>query len=257
MNRDEAVSVVILLVLGLALPIGALTRLWSMTSVLEYMPYFIMTAMVGVFLWGFRERIDEFVNPVKLVVTEPDWGQPVTELHVRFQEGGERICKGQFYFVKLTNQGRRSIEELHLFAGDAWVRIVLLTDDPTTRHCITTDYNKPRRIFESELASDGKMAFHYALVRRIDSNRALDWIEELRPGNKNGITFLLAFAFEDDKVVWLPTDTKRYYNIPCTFRILLECSGKKVWRFPLAIFEVTTRPGRFNVRRLEQTDVAL
>jgi hypothetical protein len=62
MKRDEAISIVALVLLGLTLPIGVSTGLWSMTLVLEYVPYFIMAAMVGIFLWGFRERIEAAMN---------------------------------------------------------------------------------------------------------------------------------------------------------------------------------------------------
>lgn len=64
LKRDEVVSIVALVLLGLALPIGVSTGLWSMASVLEYVPYFIMGAMVGIFLWGFRERIEGWAKRI-------------------------------------------------------------------------------------------------------------------------------------------------------------------------------------------------
>jgi hypothetical protein len=254
MNRRETASIVAIILLGLALVIGVFRGLWSMTSVLEYMPYFIVGAMLSVFVWGFRGRIDEALNPIKLVVTEPDWGQPVNELHIRFREGGEKVCKGQFYFVKLINQGRRAVEKLHFFTHEAGMRMVLLTADPTLRQCITADYDGSRHRFESALEREEELAFYYALVR--DSDRAVDEIEELLPDKKHGITFLLAFALEGLPVVWLPCNTKRYYNIPCKVPVALQCWGRKLTFRVLAKYEViapTRGQSSFDVKRVEQS----
>jgi hypothetical protein len=256
MNRDETASIVAVILLGLALAIGVFRGLWSMTSVLEYMPYFIVGAILSVFVWGFRERIDAALNPIKLVVTEPDWGQPVNELHIRFREGSEKVCKGQFYFVKLINQGRQAVEKLQFFTHEAGMRMVLLTADPTARHCITADYKGSRYNFESALEKDDKLPFIYGLLRSIDSDRAVDEIEELLPDEKHGVTFLLAFALEGLPVVWLPCNTKRYYNIPCKVPVALQCWGRKLTFRVVAKYEIiapTKGQSSFDVKRVEQS----
>jgi hypothetical protein len=59
MKRDEIVSIVVLLILAVVLLVGVYEMLWSLSDLLSLVPYFIMAAMIGVPLWGFRERIDQ------------------------------------------------------------------------------------------------------------------------------------------------------------------------------------------------------
>jgi len=38
--------------------LGTFLGLWTLSDVMSYIPFIIFTAMVGVFLWGYREKIE-------------------------------------------------------------------------------------------------------------------------------------------------------------------------------------------------------
>jgi hypothetical protein len=59
LRKEEAVSIVVFLFLIVLLLLGIREGYWPLSSALEYVPYFIMAGMIGVLLWGFRQRIDK------------------------------------------------------------------------------------------------------------------------------------------------------------------------------------------------------
>ena len=58
MRRDELVSVSAFVLLAVLLLLGIHEGLWSLNEVLSLVPYFIIAGMVGVVIWGFRQRIE-------------------------------------------------------------------------------------------------------------------------------------------------------------------------------------------------------
>jgi len=70
-----------------------LIALFGILEIPQYLPFpfnmeliAIVTAIATIIITYFLLRAPN------LVVAEPDLKQPVTELHVRFRQGGERIC---------------------------------------------------------------------------------------------------------------------------------------------------------------------
>lgn len=59
MKRDEIGSLTTFLILAAVLLVGVYDALWSLSDLLSLVPYFIMAGMIGVLLWGFRERIEQ------------------------------------------------------------------------------------------------------------------------------------------------------------------------------------------------------
>lgn len=58
MKRNESISIFTLVLLTILLLLGVHEELWSLNEILSLGPYFIMAGMIGIFLWGFRERIE-------------------------------------------------------------------------------------------------------------------------------------------------------------------------------------------------------
>ena len=61
--------------------LGTFLGLWTLSDVMSYIPFIIFTAMVGVFLWGYREKIENVsgktaskeVNENKLYTRDPNF----------------------------------------------------------------------------------------------------------------------------------------------------------------------------------------
>lgn len=64
MRRDELVSVAAFVLLAAFLLVGIYEGFWSLTELLSLVSYFIMAGMVGVLIWGFRQRIEKAVKTV-------------------------------------------------------------------------------------------------------------------------------------------------------------------------------------------------
>jgi hypothetical protein len=84
MKRDESVSVAILIILGFVLVLGVYEGFWSLGEVLSLVPYFIMAGMVGVVVWGFRERIENALRGTRS--TDSDAGKIMLERLGRIQD---------------------------------------------------------------------------------------------------------------------------------------------------------------------------
>jgi hypothetical protein len=61
-RRYEIVSVVALIVLAICQWLGIILRLWTLSDVLSVIPFFIFTAMFGVFLWGLQRRLENVLG---------------------------------------------------------------------------------------------------------------------------------------------------------------------------------------------------
>jgi hypothetical protein len=57
-QRYEWVSIVVVILLAFSQWLGIYLGVWTLSSVLSVVPFFIFTAMFGVFLWGIGKRIE-------------------------------------------------------------------------------------------------------------------------------------------------------------------------------------------------------
>jgi hypothetical protein len=63
LKRSETVSLLAIVLLAVVLLIGIPEGWWSLTAILSYVPYFIIAGILGMFAWGFRDRIQEGLKP--------------------------------------------------------------------------------------------------------------------------------------------------------------------------------------------------
>src|SRR3972149_6747261 len=63
------ITPIVIVILGVILGMGVVWRWYLMSDVVSNIPIVIISAMIGVFLWGYRERIEKAsgkdVTPVK------------------------------------------------------------------------------------------------------------------------------------------------------------------------------------------------
>jgi len=59
LRKDEWISITLTALLVVAMSLGLYLGLWTLDSILSVLPYFLVAGIVGVFLWGFRERIED------------------------------------------------------------------------------------------------------------------------------------------------------------------------------------------------------
>ena len=71
MKRDEAVSLFVFSGMAAGLLAGLYEGVWSLNDILAYVPYFIMAGMVGVLLWGFRDKIETIARKGELHEPNP------------------------------------------------------------------------------------------------------------------------------------------------------------------------------------------
>jgi len=58
LRAKETLGIFAIAVLSLLLLVGIEQGLWTLANLLQYGPYFIMAAMVGIFVWSFKERFE-------------------------------------------------------------------------------------------------------------------------------------------------------------------------------------------------------
>ena len=61
-QRYEWVSVIVVITLAIFQGLGVYLEVWKLSDILSIIPFFIFTAMFGVFLWGLGKRIDNLIG---------------------------------------------------------------------------------------------------------------------------------------------------------------------------------------------------
>ena len=63
LRKGEFATVIIVILLIITLFLGVYLGGWELSSVLSYVPYFLLAGIAGTLAWGFRERIEDKLSP--------------------------------------------------------------------------------------------------------------------------------------------------------------------------------------------------
>lgn len=110
MKGDELVSILVAILLIGILVGGVYGGLWSLSSVVGYVPYFLWAGIIGILAWGFRKRIERSFRPdATTPYSMTRWGPPSANLDKpdwlsRFERRNSHNKK-QFWEASFTSLG--------------------------------------------------------------------------------------------------------------------------------------------------------
>jgi hypothetical protein len=131
LKRQEIGSVAGIVTLVVFIFVGGYFKLWSLSAFLTNVPYFIIVSIIGLFLWGFRKRIDSWFNKIPKITINRENAQVTQRDGVTKRLGNpDYIQNGIQYY---GNRSRLPLQELFL---EAQKKIDMLA---VTFHTLTTN----------------------------------------------------------------------------------------------------------------------
>lgn len=228
MKRDEIVSLLCFILLGILLLVGIYEALWSLSQLLELAPYFIITGMGAVLLWGFRERIEDAIRgrgcpELSVAETKIAAAEEVRELLVKFSSGGSRKHEVRFHYVTVSNSGRKTAEDLVASCRDVPIRMIPLIWKST----FAVDSHESVGSFHK----NGIDSFIYALIG--DQRKLRDTVD-VHPGATQAWTFVLFFTLKGrNDCLYVPCNTKIWFHTRRGFLGIERDNGTGIIRLPL------------------------
>jgi hypothetical protein len=242
MKRDEILSLVIFGLLGTFLLVGVHEALWSLNDILTYGPYFIIAGMIGVLIWGFRERIETTVKGRKPAYVVSLAQEPedirMREIRVRLAPTDQvRNEQARFYVVSLgVPSGAEDATEVqpcfkYPKTNDLYPLVLIPSSGKPWIHATwpapptAPEFDKRRDDFATALVLDKTIR-----------------IEKMNLGAGHALQpFILLFTVRGRNTIYFPAENLVAFDMPTKFQteLLLQAKGRPLVR--LKSFEIEAR----------------
>jgi hypothetical protein len=142
----------------------------------------------------------------KLIITNADLkSDSIKKLVVRFPHGKKREHEVRFYYVKVRNEGEKTVDDVIAYCGADQIRFIPSTENST----FGLDFEGSETL--EEFDRFGIEMYAIALIR--DQRKLKDEIEYIHPGPV-GESFVLFFTLKGyDERVYVPAHTRVPHNI--------------------------------------------
>jgi len=238
--------------------IVSLQQRWiAVTEISAAIAFALVGVATGGLYWAWRPEINHWFaernQPKLTVVPEPQTPeQEVKEIHVRLRGGDTERHEARFYFVRISNMGRATAEDVEAFYAPRGYPFLLVPMPIAGKAAVTVDSKSTLREFERKYEKYGSHAFVGALIKdegeKFRRTVTVHPKSELNPGP----TFALFFTLKDYPQLCIPSPTLIYrgFERPVLIDVFLE--AKKVPLFHAARYELTVKNWKeFEVREVK------
>ena len=223
------------IILAVLMCVGIVEGLWSLSQVLSLVPYFLLAAMIGVLIWGFRDRIERSLKRrIRLeltLLTEDSKNQQ--EIQVRCSDGVLHFPT-DFQFITLKNLSGPTINDVELYFDGFDSGQFRFIERTGPDHITVDETDETMREFRARLRQD---ALRIAFLDH--SKTGKDVLAQLHQDKKFGKTFVLFFTPKDYASITIPcAGTRTYKDFPCERNVSLYAAWRDHVAQYLATFHV-------------------